>query len=177
MTGIDRKSVLAELEGGWLDGLEGERREEARRLLAELVADWAREADPQPDPTAVLGFQREELEGLGRGRDATGRLGALRTLVLSRRVDRLNAETFALGKTVLQGTAEDEDARRRGRVLLAEAEAIAPLLDELEPGPRTSAIRRDLGDAVMEALYAVERKAMSARLAREDGASGPQLRP
>ena len=43
---------------------------------------------------------------------------------------------------------------------------LAGELDALGPSPWAEAIRRELGDAVMEALYAVERKAMSPRLAR-----------
>ncbi len=178
-TGIHKEQVIAELSPEWLAGLEGPELEEGRRLLAEIVDDWAREADPTPDPAAVHRFQREDLEALGRGRDAAGRLGVLRTRALGRRVDRLSVGTYALGRAILNGAVDDEHARGQGQALLREAERIAAELKRLPHAPETEPIRRDLGEAVMEALYAVERKAMSARLARDaDRAQGgPQVRP
>ena len=178
-TGINKERVIAELSPEWLAGLEGARLEEGRRLLAQIADDWAREADPTPDPAAVHRFQREDLEALGHGRDAAGRLDALRTRALGRRVDRLSVGTYALGRAILNGSVEDEGARGQGGALLREAEAIAAELKRLPRSPETEPIHRDLGEAVMEALYAVERKAMSARLARDAGQSqgGPQISP
>jgi hypothetical protein len=161
MSALDQQSLLAELEAEFPDP-------EARPLLEWLVADWAREADPTPNPEAVLRFQREDLEARTAGREP---LDALRAHVLARRVDRLNARTFALGKEILAGDVADDDARARGEALKEEADGLA---GELPPGAESEAARRALGEAAMEALYAVERKAMSARLARESGdASGP----
>jgi hypothetical protein len=166
--------VRDELRAEWLDGLEGARRDEGERLLAEVVDDWAREADPTPDPDAVLRFQREDLDALGRGRDAAGRLDALRTRVLARRADHLGTETFRLGKAILAGEVQDPEARERGQELLRRAEALAGELRGLPPSPHADAARRELSDATMEALYAVERRAMSPRLAREaPGEPGP----
>lgn len=178
-TGIHKEQVLAELSPEWLAGLEGAELDEGRRLLAEIVDDWAREADPTPDPAAVHRFQRQDLEALGRGRDAAGRLDVLRTRALGRRVDRLSVGTYALGRAILNGSVRHNDARSQGEALLREAEAIAAELRRLPPSLETEPIRRDLGEAVMEALFAVERKAMSARLAREaeQAQGGPQLRP
>jgi hypothetical protein len=166
-TGIDKERVIAELSPEWLAGLEGEQLAEGRRLLAEIVDDWAREADPTPDPAAVHRFQREDLEELGRGRDAHGRLEALRTRALGRRVDRLSVGTFGLGKAILSGSVDEDEGRRRGEAFLRDAEALAAELKRLPGSPAVDAIQRDLGEAVMEALYAVEHKAMSPRLARE----------
>jgi hypothetical protein len=174
--GIDQELLRRELSGTWLDGLEGPERDEADRLLDEVVADWAREADPTPDPQAVLHFQREGLAALAQGRDAAGRLDALRTRVLTRRAEHLGAETFQLGRAILAGEATDPDARERGSELLRRAEELAAALKAVPPSPEADAARRELSDAVMEALYAVERKAMSARLAREapgGAADGP----
>lgn len=171
-TGIDKERVLGELSPEWLAGLEGRELEEGRRLLAEIVADWAREADPTPDPAAVHRFQREDLEVLGRGQDAAGRLDALRMRAFGRRCDRLSVGTLSLGRAILAGSVDDEDARRRGKAFLRDAEALAAELKQLPGSPASEAIQRDLSEAVMDALFAVERKAMSARLAREAGAAG-----
>ena len=96
--------------------------------------------------------------------------------MVERRIDRLDAQAFALGKDVLAGSIDDEDARCRGREYLDRAEALAGELDRLGAPPGDPA-RRALGDAVMDALYAVERKAMSPRLAREGGGPAPDIRP
>jgi hypothetical protein len=176
MAPIDTRGVFDELAPEWLAGLEGAELEEGRALLAEVVDDWAREADPTPDPGAVLAIQRAELQSAGVGRDAAGRLAALRARALTRRVDHLSVETFALGRAILDGSATDPDAREHGRRLLDEAERLGAALRD---APELQPARRVLSDAVMEALYAVERKAMSPRLARTAGTPGgpPDLRP
>jgi hypothetical protein len=166
----DADALLAELAPEWLAGLEGAELAEGRELLAEVVADWAREAGSTPDPAAVLAIQRADLRPPA---DAEGRLRALRARVLTRRVDRLSAETFALGRAILDGSATDPGARERGRELLDEAERLG---DALRDAPGLEGARRELSDALLDALYSVERKAMSPRLARATGA-GPDLRP
>lgn len=169
MSGIDRQALLGELEAEYGAG--------ARDELQWLVEDWAREADRTPNPDAVLRFQREDLEARTAGRDGDAKLDALRTHVLARRVDRLSARTFALGKEILSGN--DADGRARGEELREEADALAGELGRLPPSPDHEPIRRALGDAVMEALFAIERKAMSPRLAREQAGAGggpPDLR-
>lgn len=177
MPGIDKERVIAELSPEWLAGLEGSELEEGRRLLADIVDDWAREADSTSDPAAVHRFQREDFEALGAGRDTAGRLEALRLRALGRRTDRLNVGTFALGKAILAGSIDDQDARSLGESFLHEAEAISAELKRLDHSPAVDAIQRDLSEAVMEALFAVERKATSARLAREEGDAAPQGGP
>ena len=171
MSALDRQALLAELEAEFAAP-------EAREPLEWLVADWAREADPTPDPAAVLRFQREDLEARTAGLDGPARLQALRAHVLARRVDHLGARTFALGKGILTGDVADGDARARGEELREEAERLAGELDRLPGSPELEPVRRALGDAAMEALFAIERKAMSPRLARESGeqAGPPQLR-
>jgi len=175
-TGIDKARVTAELSPEWLAGLEGSELGEGRRLLAEIVDDWAREADATSDPAAVHRFQREDFEALGEGRDAAGRLEALRLRALGRRVDRLSVDTFALGKAILSGSIDGEEARSRGEAFLRRAEALAGELKRLDRSPAVEAIQRDLSEAMMEALFAVERKATSARLAREESGA-PQGGP
>ena len=175
MSALDQPSLLAELEPEFTDGLSAEEQTEAREMLAWLVRDWAREADPTPDPEAVLGFQREDLAARTAGRDPAERLQALREHVLARLVDRLGARTFALGRRILAGDVDREDARAQGEALRQEADALA---GELKEVPGMDATRRALGDAAMEALFAIEGKAMSPRLARESGAAGgpPDIR-
>ena len=171
MSALDQRSLLTELESEFPEP-------EAHEDLEWLVADWAREANHTPNPAAVLRFQREDLEARTAGRDGSARLEALRAHVLSRRVDHLGARTFALGKGILAGDVADEDARARGEALREEADALAAELRELPDSPELEPVRRALGDAVMEALFAIERKAMSPRLAREsrDQPGPPQVR-
>jgi len=168
MSPIGRQALLGELEA--------EFGPEARADLRSLVDDWAREAGHSSDPDAVLRFQREDLEARTAGLDGQAQLDALRAHLLARRADDLSARTFALGKEILAG--HDEDGRSRGEALRAEADALADELNRLPPSPALDPIRRTLGDAVMEALFAIERKAMSPRLAREQGAAGgpPDIR-
>ena len=170
MSAPDQRSVLAELEREFPEP-------EAREDLEWLAADWAREADGTPDPAAVLRFQREDLEARTAGRDGPARLEALRAHKLSRQVDHLGARTFALGRSILAGDVADGDARTRGEALRKEADALADQLRELPETPDLAPVRQALGDAVMEALFAIEGKAMSPRLAREagDSAGPPQV--
>ena len=171
---IDTSAVLSELTPEWLAGLSGEARDEGEALLREIVEDWAREADPTPDPEAVLAIQRQDLAALGGSGD---RLSALRVRALTRRVEHLSTETFALGRAILDGSAGDDDeARARGRALLDRAEGLGAELGTAAD-PRLDGARRELSDATMEALYAVERKAMSARLSRAADDAPPGLRP
>jgi hypothetical protein len=139
------------------------------------VDDWWREASSTPDPAAVLAIQRRELEERAPGGGPAERLQALRRRVVERRIDHLDTAAFALGKDVLAGSVGDEEARSRGRECLDRAEALAGELDRLG-APAGDPARRALGDAVLDALYAVERKAMSPRLARESGGGAPDIR-
>lgn len=165
--GIDQLAVVASLRPDWVEALVSTARPEAERLLAELVADWAREADKTADPAAVLVFQRQDLESAGAGLDGPGRLQALRATLLRRKVDNLGGRTFALGVAILDGSMASNASQARGRELLTEAEALGAQLKELPQTPDFFPIRRELGDAMMEALFAVEGKAMSSRLDRE----------
>jgi hypothetical protein len=124
----------------------------------------------------VLAIQRQDLERALADREDADRLAVLRSRALTRRAERLSGETFALGRAVADGSATDPEAREEGRRLLAEAEELSSALGD---APELQPARRMLSDAVMEALYAVERKAMSPRLSRATGAPGgpPGIRP
>jgi hypothetical protein len=172
---VDRTALHEQLGQTWLEGLSGAEREEGERLLAEIVDDWVREASSTPDPSAVLAIQKRELEERAPGGGPAERLQALRRRAVERRIDHLDTAAFALGKDVLAGSADDEEARSRGREYLDRAEALSGELDRLG-APAGDPARRALGDAVLDALYAVERKAMSPRLAREGGGGAPDVR-
>jgi hypothetical protein len=163
MTAVDWDHVAEKLEQQ-LEGLDGSDLQAGRRAAADVLADWQREADSQDDPAAVHRFQREDLTAQLTGQDAAGRLEVLRRRAIGRKVDRLNVRALALGRRVLDG----EDGEAEGRALLTAAEELAPEVAALAGSPEKAAIKRDLDEAVMDALYAVERKAMSHRLAREE---------
>jgi hypothetical protein len=90
----------------------------------------------------------------------------LRALVLGRRISRLRVRTFALGRAILDGTTAAEAARDDGRGLLREAEALSAQVRAIGDPTAAAHLMALLGDALMEALFAVEGKAMSPRLAR-----------
>lgn len=177
MTGepVDQGALVADLAPTWLAGLDEADREKALPVLRALVADWAQEADPMPDPAAVVRFQREALEATAAQSGGGGSSG-LELELLRRRTDRLNAAALQLGLKIVDGSVPDDDARRRGRELLDQCEQVASTLAGFRSNAVTDGVRRSLEEATLDALYAVERKAMSPRLARarpEAGAGAP----
>jgi hypothetical protein len=166
MTGapVDQGALVDELTSTWLPALADDDRAKAVPLVRELVADWAREADPMPDPAAVVRYQREDLEAT-TARNGGDRLRGLELELLQRRLNRLSAATFELAQETIDGEIGDEESRRLGRDLLGECEELSSELQGFGSNAVTDAMRRSLGEAVMDALYAVERKAMSQRLA------------
>ena len=137
--------------------------------------DWWREASSTPDPGAVLAIQKRELEERRRAAGPPSGCSTLRRRAVERRIDRLDADAFALGKDL-----SCRLGRRRGGALAAGSTSTVPSrrgeLDRLG-APAGDPARRALGDAVIDSLYAVERKAMSPRLAREGGGAAPDIRP
>ena len=135
-----------------------------------------READPTPDPEAVLRIARDELRG---ARERRGRGGpAPRAALAGRRAEggsprRRDVRPRPLdprrvggrrgGAGARAGSAGGGGGARRGARRAGSA------------GRRSVPAR--LGEAVMDALYAVEREAMSVRLARSaaDGSAGPSV--
>jgi hypothetical protein len=161
MTAIDQGALVTEV----VSGLGEPEREKGLPVARELVADWAREADPMPDPAAVVRFQREALEATVAECGGDG-LRGLELELIRRRADRLNAAALQLGLEVIDRDVGEDDARRRGRALLDQSEQVASSLGDLGSNAATDAARRSLEEATLDALYAVERKAMSPRLAR-----------
>jgi len=166
---IDQAALVDDLTSTWLAGLQGADGAKARQLAGELVADWAREADSMPDPAAVVRYQREDLEAMATNNGGDW-LRALDLELLQRRVNQLSATTFKLAQAALERKIGADASARQGRALLEQCEQYAADLDRLGSDEATTAIRRVLNEAMLDALYAVERKAMSHRLARY----GPQ---
>lgn len=175
--------MTEELEARFVDGLEGADLAEARRLFEALASDWKREAGSGADAEAIRAAQRKDLETRAGNKSAKGRLDVLRLEVITRRVRRVSAQTFELGTSILDGKTEGATAKMEGHRLLKEAEDVSQDLKSFPESDDTRRLRRDLGDALMEALFAVEGKAMSPRLQRHAsdraGAPGgpPNVRP
>lgn len=176
---LDRAAVAADVSARWLAGLVGRERAEGAALVDELVASWADEADTDADPRAVNAIQRQDLDAAGVGAPPAERLRTLRIVVLARLVTRLRVRTYALGRAIIDGEVARADAPARGRPLLAEAEQLAARLQAAGDAAQQASIRQGLEDALLEALFAIEGKAMSGRLSRYAGGrgGGPAVTP
>lgn len=159
-----RGDVMAGLEDKWLAGLSASDAARGHDLARALVADWEREADGKPEAKAILEILRSDFDAAAAGRTPEGRLELLQATLIERQINRLSVESFALGKAVIDGTVELDEAKRQGETLLASIEALNPEVRSLTDADTQRRLRRDLGEAMMDALYAVERKAMSMRL-------------
>jgi hypothetical protein len=173
MTDAKKKPSMAEeLEARFAEGLKGADLSEAKRLIEALVADWKREAGSGPDAEAIHAEQWKDIESKAGSETAK-----------ARRVRRVSAQTFELGTSILDGKTKAATAKTDGRRLLKEAEGVSEDLKSFPESEDTRRLRRDLGDALMEALFAVEGKAMSQRLNRHLGdkaaasAGPPDVRP
>lgn len=147
-----------------LDGLDGAQAEEAQQLTDELIADWRREAGSGDDAPGVLAILKQDLFEAAQGRAADERLELLRGQTAERAIDRLGARSLDLGERVLAGDVDDEAAREEGRAIMDEASRLSPRVQGLRQGDVAQRLKRDLSEINLEALYAVERKAMSHRL-------------
>ena len=151
--------VLADLRGDDL--------ERGRALLGRLLPHWLEEARSSDGmETQVLTLLRDDLARDLQPLAPRDRLVALEADVLDRELRTLSNETFALGKQVIDGGLADADARARGQALLSRAEALSPKVDAITLEAKRLPLRRQLEDALLEALYAVQRQAMSHRLNR-----------
>ncbi len=177
--GIDQARIVSDLEARWLAGLNGAARTEGRRILDQLVADWAREASSHSEPAEVTEVQQKDLQQVLGQADPAERLTVLRGELMKRQVRRLRARTFELGTAILEGRAERAEAKQAGEPLLKEAEGLAEGLKALPDTAERQRLQRELGEALMEALFAVEGGAMSPRLSRQSSErSGPPgIRP
>lgn len=160
------QKLVSELAPTVLAGLEGDDRARGDELLAELCRDWVREAGSSGKADDVLAILRDDLARATGGLGPRERLAVLEAEVLDRRLRVLSRQSLALGKEVVDRAVDDATARERGKALLEKAEALSPEIDAIAATDRRPALRRQLEEIVLEALYAVERKAMSARLDR-----------
>jgi hypothetical protein len=163
---IDERAVIAELSSAVMGRLDKRDQTEAAQLLVELVADWAREANSDGDPQSVLVVQRKDLDAALHGKTGPELLGCLRVEVAQRKINRLSAASWALGSGLIDGRITQQAAHDQGLALMADTDAVLRELDNISDAEANKRLRRDLNEVRMEALYAVERKAMSLRLNR-----------
>lgn len=165
MPKADQSGDTAELLGTLFPGIATAQKAEAAKLLERLADDWKRESRGQTDPAAVRVFQEKDLAAALGTSTGSDRLETLHAFLLQRLAEQLGRRTFALGKEIASGATKDPQAKTRGAALLKEVEHLAAEVKTLKSAP--PALRQELGEAMMEALYAVERKGMSMRLQRE----------
>ena len=162
--GSDQTILVEELSREWLAGLSEADARDARPLVGALVADWAREA--AADPVGIGATQRQELKEAGQGKSPSERLDLLRSEVTKRRVNRLSVQSYALGSQLVDGTIDPAAARAQGEPLLQAVDALTSEVKAIQDDGARRRLQRDLNEVRMEALYAVEHKAMSLRLNR-----------
>jgi hypothetical protein len=160
----DRQGLLDDVAAAATGGMVAGDAAWMRELLDELVGDWYREAGADDDAPAVLELLRGELERALAGKPAAERLEVVRAGVLDRRIRRLGVQTFELGKQIIDGRVDGTHARTRGQALMDGIEAVAAEVRTLAAADVRARLGRDLQEASLEALYAIEGKAMSHRL-------------
>jgi hypothetical protein len=161
---VTHAATVEELSGDWVSGLSGADAREAQQLLGALVADWSREADTAP--VDVRTIQRQELAEAGRGKSPREKLDLLRSEVTKRRINRLSGQSYALGSQIVDGKIDLAAARTQGKALLEAVDALNSDVKAIQDAGVQRRLQRDLNEVRMEALYAVEHKAMSLRLNR-----------
>jgi hypothetical protein len=172
---ISRQELLDDVVAAATAGMAAGEATTMRGLLDELVGDWYREAGTDEDAPAVLELLRGELASALAGKGAAERLDVVRAGVLDRRIRRLGVQTFELGKQVVDGRGDREQARARGRALMDEIEAVAKEVRALADEAARARLGRDLQEASMEALYVIEGEAMSHRLSHYASDAGPRV--
>ncbi len=85
---------------------------------------------------------------------------------LTRRIGQLGARSYELGSQIVDEKIEPSAARTQGEDLLREVDELTPDVKAIQDSDVQRRLMRDLNEVRMEALYAVERKAMSLRLNR-----------
>lgn len=163
------EQLTKEIEPEALGGLPEAQVAEARVELSELAADWLREAGNDSDTAAVLALLRQEFHEKVAGKSPAARRDIVRWLSVGRRVRRLSVQSYALGKKVVDGTILDERARAEGEALIAATDALAGRWKSIVDPQAKENLQREIQEVRMEALYAVEKKAMSLRLGRYAG--------
>lgn len=165
---IPSSEMLAESILGYIDeSLPEELYTRARPLLEELARDWLREANKSDRPDRVLDILCEDFDEILGDAEGEELLSLLLAQVLERRSRSLSVRSFALGKAVLQAKVHEAEAQSQGKSLLEESDVLTREIVALGDGnPLKAQLERRLQDVRLEALYAIERKAMSLRLGR-----------
>jgi hypothetical protein len=165
MRAEDTSNSSAEgLPGTWLAGLSERETDEGRTLVDALMADWTREATS--NPAAIGALQRQELAEAGQGKSPVERLDLLRAEVAKRRINQLSVQSYALASHLIDGTIDPATARAQGESLLTDVDTLTSAVKTIDDADTQRRLHRDLNEVRMEALYAVEQKAMSLRLNR-----------
>jgi hypothetical protein len=164
MTQLDPQALLDSVVPFATTGLSAGDAARMRDLLAALVRDWQREAGTDADAPAVIAMLRKDFETALAGKSGATRLDAVNAQVVERELRRLGAQTFALGKQLIDGSVARDDGKARGQALLKELEGVGTKVRAVADVGLRDQLARDLQEASLEALYAVEGKAMSLRL-------------
>jgi hypothetical protein len=85
---------------------------------------------------------------------------------LTRRIGQLGMRSYELGSQLVDNRIDASEARTQGESLLREVDELTPEVKAIQDSDAQRRLMRDLNEVRMEALYAVERKAMSLRLNR-----------
>lgn len=166
MVRIGEKALRDRLVSQLLPRLEAQQRSRAEELLTALARDWALEAGDDETSAETLRILQAELDARLAGRNAAEQLEVLEAEVLDRELRKLSRESFELGRQLIAGEVEQQAATAQGMALLAAAEALGPRIQALGDPARRLPLETEQQNVVLEALFAVEQKAMSGRLSR-----------
>ena len=178
------EKLTKELEPTALSGLAEKDAAAARVELSELAADWLREAGKDSDAPAILDLLRKEFREQLDGKPAAVRRDLVRSISLERQVRRLSVQSYALGQKVVDKQVAADESRRQGEALMTAVDALADRWKAVADPSAKANLQRQIDEVRMEALYAVEKKAMSARLSRyaadkgaPDDSDAPKISP
>jgi dsRNA-specific ribonuclease len=161
---LDRQALLDRAVAAASGGMSNDDMPRMRELLDVLVRDWLREAGDDADAPAVIELLYKDFRTAIAGQPAQIRLAWVQAQVLDRSIRRLGVQTFALGKQLIDGTVARDAGKPRGEALLHELEAVTREVKDLKDPGAKARLMNDVQEASMEALYAIEGKAMSLRL-------------
>ena len=175
----DVERIVKEVEPTALAGLPAAQLSDARSELSALVADWLREAGHGSDADDILALSRREFLERLQGKSPAERRDIVRWQSLERRVRRLSVASYALGQKVVDKKIAADQARKEGEALVTALDALAPAWQAVADANVKARLQRDIQESRMEALYAIEQKAMSLRLGRyaSDRSGGPKVTP
>ena len=162
----DAATLVAQLAPRVLAGMTSEEQAQGEALLAALVDHWLAEASAGTVGHQVLAILTGDLDAAIRDKAPEARLELLRAQLLERRLQLLSTRSFDIGRRVVDGAVDPATAGADGRAILAEVEAMAPEVRAIKDPVLQAPLNRMLQEIMLEALYAVEHKAMSGRLSR-----------